>query len=199
MRIEAAAGSARDVGANRLGILLGDERHDAKDDDTRDSQGNKSTHGMLILCSRSRLRDLAIVDEVGRAGFRQQRQRQPPWLIEIRRERKRVIDQIARLASTQLYLARPQLGFEERLDQRTLETESLIVAVVLENLDEFVGGRRLGKDLELDPPEKCLVNQFGGLEIRGEHDEHVKRQSKISARSGASENRPGFRAARSSD
>ena len=95
-------------------------------------------------------------------------------------------------------LARPEVLHQQALDERRIELDARLRAVVPEDLHEVRVRRALGEHLVLDAAEERLVHQFRRLEVGGEHDEHDERQLELLARSAASGSRRGSRAARSS-
>ena len=77
-------------------------------------------------------RFFAVVDEVAVAGRFDEVGRQVRGPIQIRGERERLLDQIARMAAAQRDLARPVVLVEQVLDQSRFERRAEIAAAVRE-------------------------------------------------------------------
>src|SRR6185369_11688517 len=119
-------------------------------------------------------REVAIFHEVSRTRFGEQIDRQPSRLVQVRANGERVLNQVARMTCAKVHTTLLDV-VDDVCRKGAVERDVLVAAIVLENLDEFVNGRRFRQHLVLNAAQKRFVEELGGLQVRGKHHKGLER------------------------
>src|SRR5262249_41827132 len=124
----------------------------------------------------------SIVNEVRGARRRKQIERQIAWTIEIACERQRLVDEVSRLAAAEVYVARLQLGLDERVHEPVVVYEAACLAAISKDPRELFHGWRFAIDLILNTSEERFVHEVAWPQVRGKHHEDDEGQLEFLAR-----------------
>jgi len=116
-----------------------------------------------------------------RHGDLQERQRELAGLAGVLGSRKRVVDQVAGLATAELDPAAKEPLVEQAIDHRRLEGHVDLLAVVGEDPDTLLARRTLGVHLVAHAAQERLIDEIRGLEVDGEDDEDRERHFELLA------------------